>query len=122
MSGKGIADLVYTTHANSSRPSAAATPSRAFNSPLRLSVFTSESCSLLRPRRDELDVLGLLTSCDSSPLPLVQGEPESLLDRVTLRVKAASRSSRRRMHRAGTRPINVVRVLSLIHEDDNEMT
>jgi hypothetical protein len=39
---------------------------------------------------------------------------------VTLRVKAASRSSRRTMHRAGTRLMSVVRVLSLIHDEESE--
>lgn len=108
-------------YANSRRPSDAATPSSAFSSPLKLSVLTSDSCcSVLRVRRDE-DVL-VVCSDDGLSLLSLSGLPVELPSRDVLRVKAASRSSKRTMHRAGTRPISVVSVLSFIHDDDRETT
>lgn len=106
------------THAKRMRPSAAATPSKALRRPLKLRVLTSEMWSLWRLWR-------LLEGCSgtlaSSPLLVLEsGVPFELLSRETLRVNAASKSSRRTMQRAGTRPISVVRVLSLIHDEDRE--
>lgn len=66
-------------------PSAAATPSKAFKRPLKLSVEPSElseSLSFLEEEEDELDV----------------GAPVDFSSRDTPRVNAASRSSRSRMH------------------------
>ena len=83
------------TYANNMRPSLAATPSSAFSRPLRLNVLTSEICSLWRLLwRDEEDGCGwLLSSLLPFPFPLESGVPFEPLSRVTLRVKAASRSS-----------------------------
>jgi hypothetical protein len=61
-------------------------------------------------------VLSFSDESDPSGLPLDESSRE------VLRVKAASRSSNKTMHRAGTRPIRVVRVLSLIHDDDRDTT
>jgi hypothetical protein len=110
------------------RPSAAATPSNELRSPLRLRVFTSgvfPSPLLLFPLPLLLFplllplllfplLLLLLLLFDESPFLLAVGKPVELESRVTERVNAASRSSRRRMHRAGTRPISVFSVESLI--------
>ena len=66
------------------RPSAAATPSRLFSRPLRLRVDSpSLSESFLLP---EIEATG------------VTGVPVDLSSRDTPRVKAASKSSRSRMH------------------------
>lgn len=73
------------------RPSLAATPSRALSSPLRLSVLPSFESSGRAAvlRRDD-------------PLALADiGVPVEDASRVTERVNAASRSSRRRIHLAG---------------------
>lgn len=110
------------THANNNRPSAAATPSKAFNKPLRLSVFTSEIGSFRRFEEVFLELEFPELSSSLLLLPFDSGVPVSPLPREVLRVKAASRSSRRRMQRAGTRPINVVSVLSLIHDAESETT
>ena len=107
-------------YANSRRPSDAATPSSAFSSPLKLSVLTSDSWSFLRPRRDD-DVLFVDCSFVFS-LDSPSGLPVEVPSRDVLRVNAASRSSKRTMHRAGTRPISVVSVLSFIHDDDRDTT
>ena len=72
-----------------------------------------------RVRRDE-EVLVVCSAAFSSDFP--SGLPVAFASREVLRVNAASRSSRRTMQRAGTRPISVVSVLSLIHEDDNDTT
>jgi len=74
------------------RPSLAATPSRALSNPLRLRLFpsfeSSEGGAALR--RDD-------------PLALVStGVPVEDASRVTERVNAASRSSRRRIHLPAT--------------------
>jgi len=74
------------------RPSLAATPSRALSSPLRLREFPSLESSGMAAvlRRDD-------------PLALVSvGVPVEAASRVTERVNAASRSSRRRIHLAST--------------------
>lgn len=107
------------TDANKRRPSAAATPSRAFSRPLRLRVLVSEMWSLERRCRllDECSrELSFSEESDPSGLPVDESSRE------VLRVKAASRSSSKTMHRAGTRPMSVVSVLSLIHDDDSETT
>jgi hypothetical protein len=82
------------------RPSAAATPSKLFSNPLRESVDPS--------------LLSLLLLFDDELLLLLDdvGTPVDELSRETERVKAASKSSRRRIHLDGTCPIKVVRVLS----------
>lgn len=69
------------------RPSAAATPSRLFSRPLRLSVEPSLSSSFLALEDDELleDVL-------------LRGAPVELSSREMPRVNAASRSSRSKIH------------------------
>ena len=116
---QGIWSQFSCTHAKRIRPSLAATPSNAFKSPLKLKVFTSDKWSLLclLPRE-----------CDASVLSVVElllfdsGLPVESSSLDVLRVNAASRSSRSTMHRAGTRPIKVVRVLSLIQDDDSETT
>lgn len=104
------------------RPSEAATPSRALSRPERERVLTSLIASRFRRLRDELGgAMGPMLS--SSLLSLVlspPGVPVESESRVTLRVKAASRSSSRTMQRAGTRDIRVVRVPSEIHDDDSE--
>lgn len=107
-----------TTYANNKRPSEAATPSSAFSNPLKLRVLTSDSWSVFRGRRDE--VLLVCSATFSSDLP--SGLPVALPSREVLRVKAASKSSSRTIHRAGTRPMSVVSVLSLIHDDDSDTT
>lgn len=108
-----------STHANRMRPSAAATPSSAFSSPLKLSVFTSGTCSVLcRLLREDVSVV-------SSAVVLLfatSGLPVDAVSLDVLRVNAASRSSSSTMHLAGTRPISVVSVLSLIQDDDSDTT
>src|SRR6266403_2307980 len=106
------------------RPSAAATPSRAFKSPLSVRVLTSERFSLFR-----FLLLRLLEPLDDSS-SLSDFESDFFfslslslsLARETERVKAASRSSSRTMQREGTRPMRVVRVESFIQEDDKDTT
>ena len=65
------------------RPSAAATPSKLFKSPLRLRVDSPSSASFLLPI---VEILG------------VTGAPVDFSSRDTPRVNAASRSSRSKIH------------------------
>jgi hypothetical protein len=84
------------------RPSAAATPSRLFNSPLKLRVDPSLvvfSAAFFDPDSAEASWVGIPVDLSSRDVP---------------RVKAAYKSSKSKIHPDGTSPINEFSVLSLI--------
>ena len=114
--------------ANKMRPSAAATPSSALSKPESESVLTSESESSFFFFLFESPS----SSSDSSPFPLLSllsplfflppGAPVDVPSLDVDLVNAASKSSNKTIHLAGTRPMRVVNVLSFIHDAERETT
>src|ERR1700761_1691929 len=106
-------DFGQSTYANRSRPSAAATPSKLFKRPDRLRVLVSVRVSFW---------LLLFVSAAALSFSLADGVPVDFSSLCVDRVNAASRSSSSNIQRAGTRPISVVNVESLIQLAESDTT
>lgn len=103
------------------QPFDAATPSRALSRPESESVLESLVTSLfLRPLDELSGAMGPIESPSRSLFLSPPGVPVESEILVTLRVKAASRSSRSTVRRVGTRDMRVARVPPEIQGGDRE--